>query len=157
PADQLRVAVLHQDLEDDPLLDLEPRGRPPAGTVWTGALLQDDAFAALLADPQRPEARGVLGDRDDGDSVGVKRPLQILQAFPAIGPGLRHDVPAPELEDVKGEEGRDTIPSTAGLEHRLDPVGARLATELAVDDGLGHRPADVPQPGHPGMVEEVKV
>jgi hypothetical protein len=72
--------------------------------IWCRPLFQHDSLATLLADPQCPEPGGIICDGHDGDPLGVECPLKVLQPLPAIGPGLRHDVLAFELEDVKGEE-----------------------------------------------------
>ena len=113
------------------------------GRYGTECSFKTNPPAALLTDPQRPEARGILGGGRDRNPVGVERPLQLLQALPAIRPGLRHDVTARDLQDVECEERGHAIASTASL-------GNMDLRPLAVELRLGH----VPRVVEPGGIPE---
>src|SRR5262245_47069353 len=88
PTYELRIAVLNEDIEDNPLFNLEPCGRAPARPIWRGSVLEDNTFAVLFPDPKCPQARGILRDGNNGNPLGVEGRFQLLQTLPAIDPGL---------------------------------------------------------------------
>jgi hypothetical protein len=91
---------------------------------------------------QRWEASSNVGTRGSRSRLGE----EILQALPAIGPGLRHDFVVAHLEQVEGGEGDIPADLLSGGQDRVDALGAIAGVELAIDDGPLHGPPDVPEP-----------